>query len=63
MDDRDRATHRRGFLALAGTALAAWLSRPRAIRGGEEEMAEKRGPNAPEKLGEAEDRVEEAAAG
>jgi peptide-methionine (R)-S-oxide reductase len=46
----DHAIGRRGFLALAGSALAAWLIRPRAVRGGEDEMAEKRGPSAPEKL-------------
>src|SRR5258705_3234307 len=46
----DHAFHRRAFLTLAGAALAGWLLRPRAMRGGEEEMTEKRGPNAPEKL-------------
>src|SRR5437867_8866725 len=46
----DHAIGRRGFLALAGSALAAWFFGPRAVRGGEDEMAEKRGPNAPEKL-------------
>ena len=48
--EADRPTHRRGFLALAGAALAAGLVAPFAMRGGEDEMAEKRGPNAPEKL-------------
>jgi peptide-methionine (R)-S-oxide reductase len=50
IDERDRAIHRRGFLALAGAALAAWLVRPRAMKGGGVEMAESRGANAPEKL-------------
>jgi len=52
-DRRDRATSRRGFLALAGAAIAALFAlfaRPRGSWGGDEEMAEKRGPNAPEKL-------------
>jgi len=49
-NEADRPTHRRGFLALAGAALAAGLVGPLAVRGGEDEMAEKRGPNAPEKL-------------
>src|SRR5437870_24170 len=49
-NERDHAIGRRGFLALAGAAAAAWLVRPRAIRGGEEEMAEVRGANAPQKL-------------
>jgi peptide-methionine (R)-S-oxide reductase len=49
--DRDQTTSRRGFLALAGAAaLAAWILGPRVMRGGDDEMAEKRGPNAPEKL-------------
>src|SRR5438552_6589681 len=49
-NDRDHAIGRRSFLALAATALAGWLIGPREMRGGEDEMAEKRGPNAPEKL-------------
>ena len=55
--DRDHAISRRGFLAIAGAAIAALVAlvvlRPRASRGGDEEMAEKRGPNAPEKLEKA----------
>src|SRR5262249_41068232 len=49
-NEGDRATTRRGFLALASAAVAAWVVPLRAVRGGEDEMAEKRGANAPEKL-------------
>ena len=45
-----RSTHRRGFLALTGAGIAVGLLGPLAACGGEEEMAEKRGANAPEKL-------------
>jgi peptide-methionine (R)-S-oxide reductase len=50
MNRRDHTTSRRGFLTLMGAALAALLARPRSVRGGVEDMAEKRGPNAPERL-------------
>jgi peptide-methionine (R)-S-oxide reductase len=51
--NREHRIHRRGFLALAGAAFAAWLVRPSAMRGGDDEMGEKRGANAPEKLEKA----------
>jgi len=50
IDERHPTIDRRGFLALAGAALVAGLVGPRAMRGGDTEMAESRGPNAPEKL-------------
>ena len=49
-NERDRSIHRRGFLALGGAGIAVGLFGPLAACGGEEEMAEKRGPGAPEKL-------------
>jgi peptide-methionine (R)-S-oxide reductase len=50
--ERDAKSSRRGFLALVAAAMGALLliARSPKIHGGDHEMAEKRGPDAPEKL-------------